>query len=213
MARSSTSLRRYDPTRPSLSTRQARLVRATALAVAGAAAGALAIAGSELFAGLVAGAPSLVIAVGTLVISLQPPGAKEVFVDLFGTNDKPALNVLVVGAAIAIAAVAGLLAGRRLRYGAAVFVAFGIVAFAAALAAPLVEPVLAAANATLAVTLGVLALAVLVPLAPVAPRAAPETTSPPAEMPEWDRRRFLIASAGTLGGAVAVGAVGRIARR
>ena len=82
--------------------------------MAGAVAGALAIGVSELFAGLVAGAPSLVIAVGTLVISLQPPGAKEVFVDLFGTNDKPVLNALVVIAAVAIAAVAGVLAGRRL---------------------------------------------------------------------------------------------------
>ena len=207
MARFGTSIRR-NAKHPPASTPRARLMRPAALALAGAAAGALAIAGSELFAGLVAGAPSLIIGVGTVVISLQPPGAKEIFVDLFGTNDKPVLNALVVVVAVLIAAVAGLLAGRRLLYGYSVFVAFGVVAFAAALTAPLVQPALAAANAALAVTIGVVALAALVRLAP-SPRAA-ETISPHAEMPDWDRRRFLIASAGTLAGAVAVGSVGRM---
>ena len=178
--------------------------------MAGAVAGALAIAVSELFAGLVAGAPSLVIAVGSLVISLQPPGAKEVFVDLFGTNDKPVLNALVVIAAVAIAAAAGVLAGRRPWLGWAIFVGFGIVALAAALAEPLVQPGLAVATVTLAVVVGVAALTTLVGLAPPARPPAPEPSSPAARMPEWDRRRFLIASAGTLAGAVAVGGVGRL---
>src|SRR5450759_3209183 len=62
-------------------------------AVAGALAAGVAIAASELVAGLVSGAPSLVAAIGSLVISLQPPGAKDVMVSLFGTNDKLALNI------------------------------------------------------------------------------------------------------------------------
>jgi DMSO/TMAO reductase YedYZ molybdopterin-dependent catalytic subunit len=191
-----------------------------ALALAGAVAGALAIGVSELFAGVVAGAPSLVVAVGTLVISLQPPGAKEAVVDLFGTNDKAILNALVVVAAVAIAAAAGILAGRRIRYGWAIFIGFGLFALAAALAEPLVQPGLAVVTVTVAVVVGVVALTGLVRLAPPArpsaspPSAArpsaPEPSSRAAEMPEWDRRRFLIASAGTLAGAVVLGGVGRL---
>ena len=47
-----------------------------AAAIAGLLAGGAALAFSELLAGLIPGAPSLIIAVGGLVIALQPPGAK-----------------------------------------------------------------------------------------------------------------------------------------
>ncbi|MDQ2964287.1 MAG: hypothetical protein M3R57_00330, partial [Chloroflexota bacterium] len=57
-------------------------------AVAGAVAAGASIGAAELFAGLLPGAPSLVTAIGALVISLQPPGAKELAVTLFGLNDK-----------------------------------------------------------------------------------------------------------------------------
>ncbi|HEY7941986.1 MAG TPA: hypothetical protein VID25_08575, partial [Candidatus Limnocylindrales bacterium] len=56
-------------------------------ALAGVAAGAAGIAASELAAGLLPGFPSLIIAVGTQIIALQPPGAKDFMVGLFGTND------------------------------------------------------------------------------------------------------------------------------
>src|SRR5664280_2280437 len=79
-------------------------------AAAGALGAGAAIAASELGAGLVPGAPSLVTAIGSLVISLQPPGAKELMVNLFGTNDKVALNVLVLVVALVVAAIAGILA-------------------------------------------------------------------------------------------------------
>src|SRR5664280_1941752 len=48
-----------------------------AAAAAGALGAGVAIAVSELGAGLVPGAPSLVTSIGSLVISLQPPGARE----------------------------------------------------------------------------------------------------------------------------------------
>ena len=182
---------------------------------AGALAAAAAIAASELVAGLVRGAPSLVTAIGSLVIGLQPPGAKEIFVSLFGTDDKLVLNVLVVLLALAIAGVAGSLAVRRWRRGAAVFVAFGGVALVAALRDPLAAPALAAANATLAAGVGLAVLHWLIGLA--ATRTAMPGTRRGArpgvmraEMPDWERRRFLIASAGTLGGAVVVGSLGRV---
>ncbi len=120
---------------------------------------------AELFAGLVRDAPSLVIAMGTLVISFQPPGAKDLMVGLFGTNDKLALNVLIVGAAVAIAAVAGLLAARRFSMGVAVFVCFGLVAAIAAVRQPLVSRPLGLVNAALAVAVGLIVLRGLLALA------------------------------------------------
>jgi DMSO/TMAO reductase YedYZ molybdopterin-dependent catalytic subunit len=171
-------------------------------ALAGALAGGIAIASSELAAGL-SGAPSLVIGIGALVIGLQPAGAKELMVSLFGSNDKLALNVIVVAAAVAIAAGAGSLSARRFSTGAAVFVAFGVVAAAAAAIMPLTSPLLAVGNATLAVACGLVVLRALLGL--VHPHPGPVVAEPSG----WPRRRFLIASAGTLGGAILAGGLGR----
>ena len=181
-------------------------------ALAGGLAAGVGIALAELVAGLVSGAPSLVIAIGTLVISLQPPGAKEFVANLFGLNDKLALNVAIVVVAGSIAAAAGVVAGRRFRDGALVFVAFGLVGLIAAVRQPLISPALAAVNATLAVTASLAILRGLLSLTPVrATGPSPHRISGSfAGMPDWDRRRFLIASAGTVGGVVVAGGVGRI---
>ncbi len=186
-----------------------------AAALAGAAAGLAAIAVGELFAGVVAGAPSLVVAVGDLVIALQPPGAKDLVVALFGTNDKLALQVAIVVAAVAVAAGAGVLARRRFRVGAAVFVVGGLVAALAGQRDPLAEPLFALAGGLLAVGVSLAVLRVLLELAggPAADTdegAADAATAPRVtSMPDWDRRRFLIASAGTIGVSLAATAVGR----
>ncbi len=192
-----------------------------AAALAGSLAAGVAIATSELIAGLIPGAPSLVIAMGSVAIALQPPGAKDVMTSLFGTNDKAALNVLVIAAVIVIAAGAGVAAGRRFRAGAVLFVLFGVVAALAAVAQPLVAPVPAVATAAVAVGAGLVSLHLLLGLAPRAPLpAAPAAAvaalptepewNPAWESPEWTRRRFLIASATTLGGVVVAGSLGRL---
>jgi len=193
-------------------------------ALAGALAGGVAIAASELTAGLL-GAPSLVVAIGAFVIRLQPPGAKDVMVSLFGTNDKLALNLLVVAAAVAIAAVAGILAARRFSIGAVAFVAFGVVAATAAVQMPLSSPPLAGLNAAVAIGAGLAALRTLLGMLGSARRAAiganageaPQAgagslrENPPKARPlDWPRRRFLIASAGTLGGVIVAGGLGRV---
>ncbi len=179
-------------------------------AIAGALAAGVAIAASELVAGLVRGAPSLVTAIGSLVISLQPPGAKDLVARLFGTNDKVVLNVAVVVVALAVAAAAGILAARRRRFGEAVFVAFGLLAGAAALRDPLVSGALAVGNAGVAVAAGLVALLGLLSLADGADfEGSPKALVANRRTPEWTRRRFLIASAGTLGGAVVAGSAGR----
>ncbi len=178
-------------------------------AVAGALAAGVAIAVAELVAGTVAGAPSLVTAMGSLVISLQPPGAKDVMVSLFGTNDKLALNVAVVAVALILAAAAGILGARRRWLGAAILIAFGVLAGAAALRDPLASPSLAVVNAAIAVSAGLIALFGLLSLASGPARPAGDGTEIDWNTAEWTRRRFLIASAGTLGGVIVVGGTGR----
>jgi len=180
-------------------------------AIAGAVAAGAGIAIAELAAGLLDGAPSLVTAIGTLVISLQPPGAKDLVASLFGLNDKIALNIGVVVAAAAVAAIGGILSAKRFWTGAAVFVAFGLLGLFAAIREPLVSPALATLNAVLAVVTALACLRGLLALVPagrLSGRMDPGML-PVAEMPDWNRRRFLIASAGTLGGVVVAGGIGR----
>src|SRR5450432_4184680 len=122
-----------DPARAGLGTRLLRRWQATwPSALAGLVAGAAAIAVGELVAGVVRDAPSLITVVGSLVIALQPAGAKELMVNLFGTNDKLVLNLGVLLAALVIALVSGILAARRFQNGAWIFIGFGVVAAFAA---------------------------------------------------------------------------------
>ena len=239
-------------------------------ALAGLAAGGAALAVGELIAGIVRNAPSLVSVVGSLVIALQPSGAKELMVTLFGTNDKLALNLGVLIVAMLIALAAGIVAARRFQRGAWIFVGFGLLAAFAAWEEPLTSRLFAilvpflAVAVGLAVLWGLLALlagssvaegrranrsgnrsgidpserpvwrpadnpaerrAALVQAA--ASRSAPTRRQPrkgsrprsreaatagaaaTSTSPEWTRRRFLIASASTLGTAVVAGALGR----
>jgi len=179
-------------------------------AIAGALAAGVAIATSELVAGLVRGTPSLVASIGSLVISLQPLGAKDLVVSLFGTNDKLALNVGVVAVALVVAATSGVLAARRHWLGAAIFVAFGLLAGAAALRDPLASQALAVGNAGVAIAAGLVALLGLLALADEsAMEGGPDDSVADLRTPEWTRRRFLIASAGTLGGVIVAGGAGR----
>ncbi len=205
-----------------------------AAALSGALAGGVAVAVSELAAGMVSAVPSLVVAIGSAAIALQPPGAKDIVVALFGTNDKLALQILVVVAAIAVAALVGVGASRRFVLGAAAFVAAGIVAGIAAIAQPGVSAAGALVGASISTLAGIATLWLLLhvgsrearvavaaaPAGPSPSAAAPAGPSPsvaaeaggshgPGDGPEWSRRRFLLASAGTLGVAVVTGAVGR----
>jgi hypothetical protein len=206
--------------------------RYVAPAIAGAVSAGVSIAVSELIAGLIAGAPSLVIAMGTLAIDLQPPGAKDFVVSLFGTNDKLALNLFILAVALVIAGAIGIAGSRDIRRADIGFSAFGAVALFAAYREPLVSFPLAIVTTVAAVLAGLGALRYLlgliapprpVPVAgssrgptrggaapPPRPRRGPGSTDPPRErpgprtmsgMPDWDRRRFLIGSAGVAAGA------------
>jgi DMSO/TMAO reductase YedYZ molybdopterin-dependent catalytic subunit len=183
------------PTEPIIPARQA--------ALAGLAAGAAALGAAELLAGILPGAASPIIAIGDLVIALQPPGAKQFVVDLFGEADKLLLNLVIAGVALAAAAGGGLVAQRwpsALTLGA---LAFGLLALIAGLRDPLSEPFTTLVVVAVAVAVAIYTLRWLLRLA--VERAAP----PVAEMPAWGRRRFIGTSLALIGVAAASGLIGR----
>jgi DMSO/TMAO reductase YedYZ molybdopterin-dependent catalytic subunit len=171
------------------------------LALAGAVATGLALGVSELIAALLPGATSLVAAIGQEVIDRQPVGAKDLVVALFGTNDKLALEVVVVLVALAIGAGTGLLADRRAWAGMAVFAVFGAVGWLAALGTPLADPVLVAIQIIAAVAAGMQALRWGL--------ARAGRTGAHAQGPADGRRSFLLGTAGIGAAALLSGLTGR----
>ena len=191
-----------------------RLRTLAAPALAGAIAAGVAIAISELFAGFVSGAPSLVTGIGQLVIDLQPPGAKDLMVGLFGTNDKLALNVFIVVVALVIAGAIGIAGSRSIVRADVGFVVFGVVALFAASRLALVSLPLAVLTTVAAVAGGLWVLRQLLEPLTVAPASSQDrkarsgsTATPTA--PTWERRRFLAGSAVAAGAALVAGSLGR----
>ncbi len=172
-------------------------------ALAGAGAAGLALGLSELMAAILPGATSLVAAVGQVVIDLQPPGAKDLVVALFGTNDKIALEVVVVAAALAIGAGLGVLTTRWPPAGPIGFAAFGLVGFAASLGDPLASPAIVAIAAVVAVLAGIETLNCLLA---TAARIDPSVVTPP----DPARRSFLLRATAVGIAALATGLVGRL---
>src|SRR3990172_3089178 len=113
---------------------------------------------AELIAGVVAGAPSLVIAIGDLVIANQPPGGKEIFVELFGEADKLVLNVMIVAASILIAGLLGVGGRRNWAIPVTGFAIAGLAGLFAALWQPLTEPLLAVITVAVAIAIALGAL-------------------------------------------------------
>ena len=169
--------------------------------VAGAVAVAAALGASELLAGILPGGSSLIAAIGQVVIDLQPPGAKDFAVALFGTNDKLALELVVIAVAVVIGAGLGLLARRRFELAALGFGTFGAIGFLATLGDPVASPAVTIVSAVVAVGAGLRVLGWLLGPAPRADRIA--------RMPDWSRRSFLIRAGGVGVGAVAAGVIGR----
>ena len=194
-----------------------------AYACAGVLAAAFGMALAHLVASLGNPAASPVYAVGSTVIDATPTPVKEWAVRHFGTADKAILigNVLVV--TLVAAAVAGILARRRLRAGLVLLGVLVALAGVAALRRPDARPVdavpslVAAAGGLLALWWLVRALSpspgpsrsTAASPAPGPTVHAPEdtTTDPGGERPARSRRGFLIGS-GVLvaGGAIAAGA-------
>jgi DMSO/TMAO reductase YedYZ molybdopterin-dependent catalytic subunit len=171
-------------------------------ALAGAAAAALGVGVSEAIAGLFAGATSLVDAVGQVVVDLQPAGAKDFVVVLFGTNDKLALEIVVTFVAIALGAIFGVIALRWFGFGALGFAAFGVVGFLAGLGEPTASPAVVAIGAALGTGAAIQSLSWLIGWL-----ERSGTSSPP----DPGRRSFLLRTGAVGIGALAAGAFGRAA--
>jgi DMSO/TMAO reductase YedYZ molybdopterin-dependent catalytic subunit len=125
--------------------------------LAGVAAAAVAVGVGELVGGLLGGT-SIVAAIGALVIALQPPGGKDLMAQLFGTNDKVALEIMVTLGGLFVGGLLGLVARRDVRAAAAGFLAFGVVAFYLLMQDPLNELTAAALAAMSAVAGGLITL-------------------------------------------------------
>ncbi|HET9756618.1 MAG TPA: molybdopterin-dependent oxidoreductase [Candidatus Limnocylindrales bacterium] len=171
--------------------------------LAGVAAAALGIAVAEAIGGVLAGATSIVDAIGQVVIDLQPPGALEFVVQLFGTNDKLALQVVVLIAALALGGLFGALAARRFAVGAIGFGAFGVLGFIAGVAQPLASAPIVAVQAAAATGVAIQTLSWLLGRLQ-APAGEPAIPSPA-------RRSFLLRTGAVGIGAFALGAFGRTA--
>ena len=184
-------------------------------AIAGAVGALAAIGLSELVAGFL-GAPSLLAAIGEFAIDHQPAGAKDVVVGLFGTNDKLALEALIVIVAAAIGAILGIVAVRRsVALAGAGFGAFAILGFLATLGMASASPTTSMIVALVAGITGVQVMSFLLRGAAAGGTAAgPGRTRAgtpiPVFMANWSRRGFLL-QAGAI--AVASSAAGIIGRR
>jgi DMSO/TMAO reductase YedYZ molybdopterin-dependent catalytic subunit len=180
------------------------------LAFSGVVAVAAAVAIGELAAGLIAGIPSPTLSIGRGVIALQPPGAKDFVVSLFGTNDKLALEILIVVVALLIGAGVGILAASRRTAAEAVIGGFAALGFVASIGDPDAQVALAAGAAGLEAIVGIWVLGQLVDLATGATRPPGRTSRAKAAlMPDWSRRALLVR-----GGAIAVAsAAGTVAGR
>jgi len=183
------------------------------LALSGILAAVAGIAAGHLVAGFLAPASSPVLAIGSTVIDLTPTPVKEWAIATFGTNDKLILQGSVLVVTLVLAAVAGLLARRRLPVAVGFIVLLTGLAGAAALLRPAARP-LDALPAVAAMAVGVATLVWLTRLAGAAagdapsrapgrdeatgPRGSVMTTVPDAETRSRSGRR------GFIGGALGV---------
>ncbi|HUG48648.1 MAG TPA: molybdopterin-dependent oxidoreductase, partial [Candidatus Limnocylindria bacterium] len=170
-------------------------------ALGGAAAAALAIGAGEVAAGLIGG-QSIVGAIGALVIELQPPGAKDFVVQLFGDADKLVLEVATALGGVLAGALLGLgarLDGRLAPIG---FAAFALVALVIMSREAVFDPPAALLTVVIAAYAGIFALR------RVLPRPSPAEPAPDGPLLAG-RRAFLLLTAGVLavGGGLAI--VGR----
>jgi DMSO/TMAO reductase YedYZ molybdopterin-dependent catalytic subunit len=187
-----------------------------AATISGAVATGVALGVGELIAGLLMGAPSLVNAVGAVVIALQPPGAKDLMVLLFGEADKFALEAIIVVVALALGSGLAIASRSRAWLATAGFAFFGVFGLVASLQDPTVSPLLAAATAALAVLAGRASLTALLGAAerragtpdPVLSAPAARDTEPANEL--FPRRRFLLLTVAVTAGAATSGALGRL---
>ncbi|MFB6610996.1 molybdopterin-dependent oxidoreductase [Agromyces sp. NPDC056379] len=164
-------------------------------AAAGVASVALGLGVGQLVAAVVAPASSPVVVVGSLLIDLAPPWAKDTAIALFGTGDKAALLVGIGLVLLAVAGAAGVLEARRSPWGMVVVAAVGVVGAVAAASRANASMLAIVPSAVAAIT-AMLALTFL--LKKLAPASASSPASSPDDSPS---RRSIHATRGADAGA------------
>jgi len=184
------------------------------LAFAGAVAVGAALSIGELIAGIIPGVPSPLLAVARFIVDIQPPGAKELVVALFGDSDKVAFQVFIVLVALGVGAALGRITRKHPDLGAAVLVVFTAAGFLASLRDPAVVATLSVAAAAVEALAGVFLLHRLVALAgPVAQATrggGARVRAGKEAMPDWSRRSLLQVGGALAVGSVAAGYLGRV---
>ena len=153
-------------------------------------------------------APSPLLAVARFIVDIQPPGAKDFVVALFGENDKFAFEVFIILVALAVGAGLGRLAPARPDVAAGILAAFAGAGFATSLRDPNNVLALSAAVAGLEAIAGIWVLRRLVALA-TAGRQSTRQAEAPASPPDWQRRSLLQAGGALAIGSLVAGSIGR----
>jgi DMSO/TMAO reductase YedYZ molybdopterin-dependent catalytic subunit len=190
-------------------------------ALAGAIAAGAALGVAEVVTGIAGEGPSLVSAIGTEFIDRFAGSLKDLAVDLFDTNDKPALIVGIVVVSVALGALFGIVAARRFWLGAAGFVGFGLVGVWAYQRDPFGSTGVAVTAAIIGVAAGIATLWFLLGLARkeiptavladdgVASAEGGIVSAPRGPAGGTPRRTFIVGAAALGAGAAASAALGR----
>lgn len=175
-----------------------------AWAAVGMASAAVAIGAAEIVAGVLGGT-SVVAAIGALVIALQPPGAKDLMIGLFGTNDKLALEVGTFIGGVLLGAVLGLIARHDRRICYAGIVGLGLAGLVLLLLDPLEDTFAALITVGAAVTAGIAMLMWLSSMIDPSPTSVAAGTG--VTMP---RRAFLAIAATFVAVGATLSVIGRV---
>lgn len=182
-----------------------------AASVAGLVGAGVALGVGELLSGFTSSVPSLVVAIGEVVVDKTPGDLTEAGIQAAGTNDKPALLAGIVLASLIIGALLGRLAVRYPRGAAVGFLGFGAVGGWAAARNPFASTFWSWFAALVAAVCGVFTMRVLLALAALPPSATRHRVEPAGTFPT--RRAFLTLSGGAAVAALASSGIGRALRR
>ncbi len=159
----------------------------------------LALALTELFAALIGGVPSLVTAIGALVVPIVPPALEDWAIQTFGVNDKAVLAAGTVVIALLIGVGVGLLAARRRSAAAGPFGLFAALGVGAAVSAPGTSGAVVVMTTAASAFLGYVALT----------RTLDAAQLTGIQTADGTRRSFLLHSASVGAGVAVAGVAGR----
>ena len=169
----------------------------------------LALALAEVVSLILGGRGNPVLAVGSLIVDIVPPGFKTFIIDLFDTADKLVLFICLGAVVVTLAAVAGTLELRRRFAGVLVFALVGIIALIAALTRADAS-FLAAIPTVIGVLAGIRLLQILIArLKRWREATVPGTGTGTGPGTLYNRRRFLYLAFSIGVTSVVVGAVAR----